>query len=130
QPRETLAPPIPHTGSLCPTLTVAVSDTIRGGPRERACDQVVRELWIAVQIRAGVSGISRCVMPYGDSASTAAFTTAGGAPMEPAPPPPLAPSGLRGDGVQVFSIKTSGTSSARGTAYTISVPVTSWPSRS
>src|SRR5215831_8884797 len=85
----------------------------------------VQELWSAVQIRAGVSGMSRWVTPYGDSASTAAFTTAGGAPMQPASPTPLAPRGLRGEGVQVFSISTSGTSSARGTAYSISVPVTS-----
>src|SRR5262249_18141960 len=84
----------------------------------------------ASQRRAEVSGMSRCVTPRCPSASTAALTTAGGMPMQPASPTPLAPSGLRGEGVQVFSISTCGTSSARGIAYSIRVPVTSWPSPS
>src|SRR5207247_894467 len=70
----------------------------------------------AAHSRAGVSGMSRCVTPRCASASTAALTTAGGMPMQPASPTPLAPSGLRGEGVQVFSIMTCGTSSARGIA--------------
>ena len=50
--------------------------------------------WIACQMRAGVIGISRCLMPYSDSASITAFTTAGSPPEQPASPQPLAPSGL------------------------------------
>ena len=47
-----------------------------------------------VGFRSGVSGISICLMPSGDSASSAAFMTTGSAPTVPASPAPLAPSGL------------------------------------
>src|SRR2546427_176438 len=49
-------------------------------------------------MRAGVSGMSRCVIPNGPSASTTALTTAGGMAMHPHSPgvaPPRAP--LEGD---------------------------------
>ena len=36
--------------------------------------------------------------------------------MQPASPRPLAPSGLRGDGVCIFSMVSAGMSSARGIA--------------
>src|SRR5207245_2183259 len=59
-------------------------DVIVGGD-----DPVVhRGLPSAAQSRAGVSGMSRCVTPRGASASTAAFTTAGGMAMHPASPTP------------------------------------------
>src|SRR5690349_21473327 len=69
---------------------------------------------IFAQILAGVSGMSTCVMPSGESASTTALTTAGGSPMVPASPSPLAPSGLNGEGVSWCRISATGTSSARG----------------
>src|SRR5262249_46012174 len=43
---------------------------------------------------SGESGISRCVTPSGESASTTEFTIAGEAPIVPASPTPLTPSGL------------------------------------
>ena len=46
------------------------------------------------QIFCGLAGMSRWRTPYGFSASTTALTTAGGAPMAPTSPQPLAPSGL------------------------------------
>src|SRR2546422_11424319 len=75
-----------------------------------------RGLPSAAQSRAGVSGMSRCVTPRGASAATAASPTAGGMALHPASPSPLAPSGLRGEGVGIFSSVTGGTSSARGIA--------------
>ena len=45
-----------------------------------------------------------------------AFTIAGGMAMQPASPSPLAPSGFSGEGVCIFSMVTSGMSSARGIA--------------
>ena len=50
--------------------------------------------WIACQTRAGVAGMSMCVMPYSDSASTTAFITDVSEPAQPASPQPLTPSGL------------------------------------
>src|SRR5215813_9751349 len=55
-------------------------------------------------------GMSICVTPNGESASTTAFTTAGVDPMVPASPTPLTPSGLTGDGVTVRSSSNSGKS--------------------
>src|SRR5262245_43748592 len=43
---------------------------------------------------SGVSGMSRCFTPKGESASTTEFTTAGDAPIVPASPTPLTPSGF------------------------------------
>src|SRR5580692_1547067 len=50
--------------------------------------------WIACQTRSGISGMSRCAMLSSPSASTTALTRAGGAPIAPASPAPLTPSGL------------------------------------
>jgi hypothetical protein len=47
----------------------------------------------------GVSGMSRCAMPNGASASSTAWTIVGGAPIEPLSPIPFTPSGFVGDGV-------------------------------
>src|SRR5262249_5338407 len=57
--------------------------------------------WIACQTKAGVAGMSRFVTPSGDSASRRAFITAGGAPMAPASPEPLMPSGLVLQGISI-----------------------------
>ncbi len=73
-------------GFACPHCT-----TIRAGQP--------RAPWIAVQIFSGVSGMSRCLMPYGRSASMTALTRAGSTPIVPLSPMPLTPSGLAGDGV-------------------------------
>src|SRR5450631_2984172 len=51
---------------------------------------------ISFQSFSGVSGMSRCFTPNGDSASTTEFTTAGDAPMVPASPTPLTPKGFTG----------------------------------
>ena len=48
--------------------------------------------------RAGLSGMSRCAMPSGRSASTVAFTSAGSDPVHPASPTPFAPSAFVGVG--------------------------------
>jgi hypothetical protein len=48
---------------------------------------------IAVQTRAGVHGMSMCVIPNGSSASTIALTIAGGEPTVADSPMPLAPIG-------------------------------------
>ena len=53
---------------------------------------------MAVHTRAGEYGKSRWWMPSGRSASSTAFATAGTAPMVPASPAPLTPSGLVGEG--------------------------------
>ena len=44
--------------------------------------------------RSGVSGMSICVTPYSDSASSAALTITTRLPAQPASPQPLVPSGL------------------------------------
>src|SRR3984893_2071273 len=48
---------------------------------------------------SGVAGMSRCRMPSGFSASTRALVIAAGAPIAPASPQPLTPSGLWVHGV-------------------------------
>jgi hypothetical protein len=54
---------------------------------------------MASQTRAGVAGMSMSLTPNGRSASSTALMTAGGEPMAPASPQPLAPSGLWLQGV-------------------------------
>src|SRR5262245_33774836 len=68
------------------------------------------------QIFSERTGMSMCVTPNVESASTIAFTTAGVDPIVPASPTPLTPSGLTGDGVTVRSSSNSGKSCARGSA--------------
>ena len=58
----------------------------------------------------GVSGMSRCVTPSAESASSAAFTTAGGTAMLPVSPRPFAPSTFSGVGVSVCSNSGTGKS--------------------
>src|SRR6516165_11081590 len=53
----------------------------------------------AAQMRGGVSGMSRWVIPNGESASSTAWTMHGGAPIERLSPIPLTPMGLVGEGV-------------------------------
>src|ERR1700704_2834303 len=72
-----------------------------------------RPLWIACHTRSGVAGISRLLLPM---ASVMALITAAGAPIAPASPHPLIPSGLPGHSVVVCCSLNEGTSSARGIA--------------
>ena len=55
-------------------------------------------------------------MPNGSSASSTALAMAGVAPIVPASPAPLTPSGFTGDGVTVLPSTYSGMSWARGSA--------------
>src|SRR3954453_8418940 len=76
----------------------------------------VRAFCTAAQRRGGVSGMSRCVIPNGDNASSTAWTMQGGAAIEPLSPMPFTPIGLVGEGVSWNSDRMFGTCSARGTA--------------
>src|SRR6266436_1985279 len=71
---------------------------------------------INFQTFSGLTGISRRFPPYGDSASTIALTIAGVAPIVPASPTPLTPSGFTGEGVSVRSVSNHGTCEAFGSA--------------
>ena len=82
---------------------------------------------IALQTRSGVAGLPTSVTPRCETASTIALTTAGGAAIVPASPIPLTPSGFVGDGVTVRSSSNAGISTAEGTRYWVSVPVTRLP---
>src|SRR6516165_8901655 len=75
-----------------------------------------RALRIAAQIFCGVSGISRCAIPNGASASRTACTIIGGAPIAPLSPIPFTPSGFVGDGVSWNCERILGSESACGTA--------------
>src|SRR5215813_10715866 len=57
-------------------------------PQACACSAIARHT------RPGVAGIARSVTPSGASALITAFMIAAGAPIVPASPQPLAPSGL------------------------------------
>src|SRR5262245_28417717 len=78
---------------------------------ERCCNGVVEVLsnhdaflpLMMFQSFSGRTGVSTCVTPNGESASTTALTTAGVDPIVPASPTPLTPIGLTGDGVTVRS---------------------------
>src|SRR6185503_7146463 len=89
--------------------------------RRRAC--VVEaggdHAWPPLMMRHSFSGrsiMSMCFTPNSLSASTAAETMLGVEPSVPASPHPLAPSGLTGVGVTVFSSSKRGKSMARGIA--------------
>ena len=77
-------------------------------------------LWLPLltsfQIFSVVSGMSMCRTPRGESASTTELTMAGVEPMVPASPTPLTPSGLTGEGVQVWALSIHGIMRARGMA--------------
>src|SRR5712691_5803697 len=66
---------------------------------------------IAAQTLAGVVGMSMCLTPRWLTASMTAFCMAGAAPMVPASPIPLAPSGLAA-GVSLASSSKLGSSAA------------------
>src|SRR5215468_3049426 len=68
--------------------------------------------WIAVQTRSGVVGMSMCRTPRCESASITAFCTAGVAPMVPASPMPLTPSGFSVVGVSLVTSSKLGSSAA------------------
>src|ERR1051326_1035282 len=65
---------------------------------------------------SGLSGMSICFTPKGDSASTTALTIAGVAPIVPASPTPFTPSGFTGEGVSVRSVSNHGSCEALGNA--------------
>ena len=58
---------------------------------------------MAFQTRSGVAGMSMWRTPRWDEASTTAFCTAGVAPIVPASPMPLTPSGLTSVGVSMVT---------------------------
>src|SRR3954452_17374879 len=66
---------------------------------------------MACQTRSGVAGISSRLLPI---ASVIALMTAADAPIAPASPQPLTPSGLPGQSVVVWFSLNEGRSSARG----------------
>src|SRR5688572_907363 len=78
--------------------------------------RVHAERAIRRQIRSGVAGRGTSVTPHGDSASSSAWTTAGGTPTFPASLPPFTPRRLVRVGTRCTSERMSGTSSARGIA--------------
>src|SRR6185295_16161551 len=65
---------------------------------------------------SGVAGISMCLTPRCESASTIAFATAGMAPTQPASPAPLTPSGLVAVGTGLLLTSNALKLSARGMA--------------
>src|SRR5215472_14441010 len=68
------------------------------------------------QIFSGVSGMSTCFTPSGESASTTEFTTAGEQPIVPASPTPFTPRGFTGEGVSVWLDSIQGIICALGSA--------------
>src|SRR5690348_18428817 len=60
-----------------------------------------RAALIAVHTRCGVAGMSMCLTPRWDTASTTAFWIAGVEPIVPASPMPFTPSGFRSVGVSL-----------------------------
>src|SRR5205823_4765292 len=73
-------------------------------------------LLIIRQTTSGLTGMSMCRTPKGESASTMALTMAGVAPIVPASPTPLTPIGFTSVGVSVRSSSNHGIIFARGTA--------------
>ena len=67
-------------------------------------------------MRAGVAGMSMCLMPYTDSASTTAFMIEVSEPAQPASPQPFTPSGLVLAGTGWLCTANSGVWCARGIA--------------
>ena len=67
---------------------------------------------IAVQTRSGVVGMSMCRTPRCATASMTAFCTAGVAPIVPASPMPLTPSGFSVVGVSLATSSKLGSSAA------------------
>src|SRR5207302_168851 len=94
----------------------------RRGARVRAHRRPAPLARMARQSFSGVSGMSRCLMPSGESASMTAFTAAGVEAMVPASPIPFTPSGFVLVSVSVLSRSNAGTSSAVGTWYSIMLP--------
>src|SRR5277367_5316306 len=72
--------------------------------------------WITRHSFSGVAGMSKCRTPSGFSASTRALVIAAGAPIAPASPQPLTPSGLCVHRVTLVDNAKAGRSSARGIA--------------
>src|SRR5205814_3039574 len=72
--------------------------------------------WIASQTRCGVAGMSMYLTFAEARASCTAFISAAGAPIAPASPQPLAPSGLCVHGVTFVATLKEGRCAARGIA--------------
>ena len=87
---------------MAATLTEGTAEATEGGFTER------------VQMRAGVAGISMCVMPSGASASQTALMVAASEPTVPASPTPFAPSEFTLVGTSRVRIVMFGRSCARG----------------
>src|SRR6202035_2715674 len=79
------------------------------------CRDHARASWMSDQMRSGRAGISTCLMPNGERASTTALITAALAAIVPASPMPLTPSSLVGLGVTVRSSSNMGISAMVGT---------------
>src|SRR4029453_4131177 len=93
-------------------------DEVTGGDQASSCSAIAAACnrcacRILRHTCSAVSGISKSVTPNGASASSAAPTTAAGAPMAPASPQPLAPRGLWVQGwLSSHSVTKHGRSSA------------------
>src|SRR5262249_15500342 len=107
-------PPTPPTLGSAPAEPDALLD-----------DGFSNTLLTARHSRSRPSGIAVIDTPGSRSASATAFAIAAGAGSAPPSPAPLTPSGFSGDGVTTCPTSSEGTSSARGSAYSISVPVVS-----
>src|SRR6266567_4970991 len=98
--RDTLYKKIDAPLSCSPLSVMKIFGNAGSGSwEEGAINRAPTAACILAQTFSGLSGISMVLMPSGASASSTAFTTAGGAPMQPPSPIPFAPSGLMGEGV-------------------------------
>src|SRR5207237_628927 len=93
---------------------LAVPGLLHERQRTRGVERGHFLLCRAPHTRSGLSGMSRCLTPDGLSASTTALTMAGVLPIVAASPMPLAPIGLKGVGVTVWSVLKDGRSSECG----------------
>src|SRR5260221_3167185 len=93
-----------------------ILEKIGGGVGSGSLSVPLRAACTSAQILSGLSGISMVLIPSGARASSTALTIAGGAPIQPDSPTPLAPSGLVGEGVSTMSVVKTGTCSAIGSA--------------
>src|ERR1700688_2761571 len=80
--------------------------------------------WMACHTRSGVAGISSRLLPI---ASVMALMTAADAPIAPASPQPLTPSGLPGHSVVVWSNLNDGRWWGRGMARPLQDTANLWP---
>src|SRR5580658_1325179 len=103
-----------HLGGVGDALRLVVLKVMHGWSLPYSAALGMLCAAIARHTRSDVAGISRSLMPSGASAFTTAFITAAGAPMAPASPQPLTPSGLCVQGVPWVATVKDGNRSARG----------------